>query len=40
VLPIVHLIQRRFPGRLRSLGAVLTGASAAPLGVGAMLLLR
>ena len=40
MLPIVHLIQRRFPGRFRSLGAVLTGASAALLGVGAALLLR
>lgn len=40
MLHIVHLIQRRFPGRFRLLSPVPAGASAALLGVGVMLLLR
>jgi hypothetical protein len=37
MLHIMHLIERRFPGNARALRLVLVSASAALLGVGALL---
>lgn len=40
MLHLVHLIERRFPGNARALRLALASASAALLGVGALLALQ
>lgn len=40
MLHLMHLIERHYPGNARALRLVLVSASAALLGVGALLVLR
>ena len=40
MLYLMHLIERRFPGNIRALRLTLVCASAALLGVGALLVLQ
>ena len=40
MLHLIHLIERRFPGNVRALRLALVWASAALLGVGALLILQ
>lgn len=40
MLHLIHLIERRFPGNARALRLALVSASAALLGVGALLALQ